>query len=230
MDTVVTKNAKVAAVILVVATAILLLGWYRVRWVTHKEGNAALLWNDHEAYLFIPSGRLGYERSPVRFVGERIAARFGIMPTETRNDLMIVRFGDSVVERNTMTNVTTTEWRVVDGQLYTLANGSLVRLAGTRFEAASPADLRRFDAADAPTNETGWFSELGSILHRGPVETQFALQIRGKAWIVVAHNNPAERWAAIDVEERGQSPQRVWRLDTRPRYVTKKEYEAFLNR
>jgi hypothetical protein len=85
--------------LILTASFVLIATAYPVRWVRHIDNDTQVLSNDSEAYFFINSSRLGYQFNLLQFAVYRLAAPFGITPTESRRDLVVVRVTATDVEQ-----------------------------------------------------------------------------------------------------------------------------------
>lgn len=218
------------ALLVLVSSIALVSVAYPLYWVTHIANDAELLWNDAEAHLFVRSSRLGYRRNLLQFVADRMSARFGIVPTEARRDLVLVKFTGEGFERNSLTDTRIAALTVFNNRVYTNVNGTFVRLVGTNFEIVPLEEQREFESSAALLSKDGW-SWRSNVLTRESGESRFRLDVGGQRWTVVAHNNRRypDGWTAIDLQKGDETPQRVWYLDVRPRYTSKAEYSAFLS-
>lgn len=140
----------------VIVSAVLIAVAYSVYWVADIDNGTEVLSNDNEAYFFIKSSRLGYQFNLLQFVGYYIAAGFGVSPTETQRDLVVVRVTGTGFQRNRFSDITISRVGVLNNRLYTFVNGRLMRLTGTHFEAATAAQEALFKTSDALLKRDGW--------------------------------------------------------------------------
>ena len=229
------KKAAVAMLIAVVATVVVTMVTVKTYPVRLVDNGAELWWDADEAYLFIGTSRLGWQRNYLEFYLDIVAnyLRLSRPAQNTRSAVVVLRLTLDGVEQHIFENASVGSYRVFEGHIYTYENRSLLRWSGTRFEHVSADEERRFAGAKIPSGEffsvNGW-SYRCCVLHRraGGGETEFAIELGGQQ-LVLKVNDDVGVSVTVDLQRPNQQSQRIWSLDERPRRVSKDEYYAFLN-
>src|SRR3979490_224761 len=128
--------ALLVIIVIVVASSV---QTYRVS----DGGDATLLSNANEAYLFLDVKRLGYRLSYLEYLGEMIREPFGVVrsPDDTRSFTVVLRITPSEVQRFETGDFDF--FTPVYGRIYANHDRVLWKWVETHFEEASPEEQQK---------------------------------------------------------------------------------------
>lgn len=203
----------------IVAAAIVLLGTVKTYRVRNEYGNAQLIWNDREAYLFITADRLGWSGSYGWLGVETFANIFKAFTAWQKRDstLNVVHVTLDSVTEYTVEHAPPTPYWVFRGSIYQTYHQSLSRWTGSRFEPAAVDEKRAFEASPDKrlsfANQDGWSSRV-DLLHGPDGDAPYEIAIGGRAITIVGKNySSSERWRAFEVQRAGEMARLVWDMD-----------------
>jgi hypothetical protein len=235
----VTTNKFVFTVLLAGVVALLaLLHVYVVR----DDGGAYLLWNGHDADLFVcnsPRGfRISYLRYPWVILEQYLNAP--PLPDNEKMSAAVIHVTSSAVERYDLDvpegSIPPSIQTPIAGEIYANCEGSLCKWAGTHFEPASEEERRRLDGLDRliPNDIDGganrWSKRsIGYALHDYQFSVGLGQDVTLKAELTNTQKAAYSK-SSVYVLRTGKAPQRIWYLDGYPKSVSRAEYNQLFQR
>lgn len=221
------RRTIIWAVVTVAAVSLLAsVNIYYVR----SGADGDLLWNAHEAYLFLKVYRLGWRLTYLQYFGEALKRLFGVATpfVDKRASTIVVRLSPEVVEDYAVEDPSFDIYTPYERSIYANHEGELWKWSATHFEPASTEEQQVFKSAQhsfAPDfdNVNGW-SKRCCVLSRGSGSFKFDVSVGGKMFSLVANRTASNR-VSIDLVRAGQVPQTIWYLDEKQHNVSNGEYE-----
>ncbi len=227
--------------VLVIGVGVLVFGKiYLIR----DDSGGDLLWDGSEAYLFMDvrhrGFQIGYLEFPWVVLKELLYGVRG--PDDQRTSVTVVHITASGVDRHVVEALDEEQANTPDlytpfeGYIYANYHGSLCKWTGNKFETATAEEQRRLDgtnrlvATDIEKDTAGWskrgFGEAVS-------DYEFAVEVGGKFTLHVTNKRLGRSGGAVvsvTLARPGQPVEDVWRVDGRPRRVSKTEYQIAFKR
>jgi len=227
--------------VLVIGVGVLVFGKiYLIR----DDSGGDLLWDGSEAYLFMDvrhrGFQIGYLEYPWVVLKELLYGVRG--PDDQRTSVTVVHITASGVDRHVVEALDEEQANTPDlytpfeDYIYANYHGSLCKWTGNKFETATAEEQRRLDgtnrlvATDIEKDTAGWskrgFGEAVS-------DYEFAVEVGGKFTLHVTNKRLGRSGGAVvsvTLARPGQPVEDVWRVDGRPRRVSKTEYQIAFKR
>lgn len=235
---------RIAVTILIVLVVAVVLATFLHVYMVRGYGAGYLLWNQNEAYLFVPVADFGYRMTYLGFLRELIKAAFlGVaQPNEQHFSLVVLRVTPTSVQRYTADNIRPSGIEPFDGALYTgnmLPGGTLMKWSGTSFEPVSPDEAKRYYANvhKLPTgpsfdNVGGWSmrTAAGEVLSTSPTDyvekdAKVTLSLDGEEMTFVMNSGYISYQASVDLLRPGKPAERIWQFNERPHMISRAEYQ-----
>lgn len=233
-------------IILAATAGILFVLLYPQVYVVRGSVGGQLYWHRGEALIFVEISTSGTRVNYARYASEPLLLSFGHVrkPDDERcSEILVFQITDKSVQRydtdlyryakEPYCNV---GFQVFEDGIYASRWPVLWRWTGSHFERPTPEEYGHFASGifagkfeSHPwqfDNRDGWsMRSFGQT----PPQTQFA--INGQTVSIVFSG---ETWPmkplSIDLIRNGQSPQRLWQFDGRPRRVSRAEYGGLFQR
>ncbi|MFZ0861408.1 MAG: hypothetical protein WB781_23750 [Candidatus Sulfotelmatobacter sp.] len=227
--------------VLVIGVGVLVFGKiYLIR----DDSGGDLLWDGSEAYLFMDvrhrGFQIGYLEYPWVVLKELL---YGVQgPDDQRTSVTVVHITASGVDRHVVEALDEEQANTPDlytpfeDYIYANYHGSLCKWTGNKFETATAEEQSRLDftnrlvATDIEKDTAGWskrgFGEAVS-------DYEFAVEVGGKFTLHVTNKRLGRSGGAVvsvTLARPGQPVEDVWRVDGRPRRVSKTEYQIAFKR
>jgi hypothetical protein len=224
---------RLTLAVLVIAAAVLVLGKI---YIIRDDSGGDLLWNSNEAYLFMDVRRRGFEMRYLEYPWVMLQEFFygvrGI--NDQRTSVTVIHITASGVERHVVEASDEEQANTPDfltplqGYIYANYHGSLCKWTGNKFETATEEEQRRLGGTNRLIEENmerGWskrgFGEESSNYEFAvDVGGKFSLQVTNK---VTGKGNHA--MVSVGLIRPGQTPEGIWHLDGRPKWVGRAEYK-----
>jgi hypothetical protein len=197
-----------------------------------SSGQGDLLWNQHEAYLFIHGGYAGYRVSYLGYLGQLLEVKLlpiGIGSDESASYTLVFEITPSEVRRYEMKG-NFVYYTPLDGAIYAgrQDNTSLWKWAGTGFEQASEQEQKRYDGINRLSREdfdkvVGWSAKYGAVpaTHR-----QVNFELEGKPWALFTEMLSLTKGEVfIDLIRPGGNSERIYYATLSPSRVSRMQYE-----
>lgn len=227
-----------------VLISLILAGLFHTYYV-RQANEGELFWNSDGAYLFFNSEEEGYRFTYAGLALEfaREAFPFGSSsPQASRHSLTVLHVGRDSVQRYFFPDFAASTIEPVAGNLYAsnlLSRSSVMKWAGTHFEAATPNELQRFYASvnslpSGPSwdNVAGWSKRTvaGDITPESAgaiteADTTVTAEIQGAPLKFVMNSGYLTQLAYVDLLRAGEAPERIWHVDERPRRISTSAYK-----
>ncbi len=232
----------VLVAVLVIGVGVLVFGkTYFIR----DDSGGDLIWDGSEAFLFVDvrhrGFQMGYLEYPWVVLKELLYGVRG--PDAQRTSVTVVHITASGVDRHVVEALDEEQANTPDlytpfeGSVYANYHGSLCKWTGSRFETATAEEQRRFDgtnrlaATDIEKDAAGW-SKRG-FGEDSNADYEFAVDVGGKFTLHVTDKRAGRSGRAVvsvTLARPGQPVEDVWRVDGRPRRVSKTEYRIAFKR
>jgi hypothetical protein len=205
---------------------------YRVR----LNGDADLVWNADQAYLFIGVTSWGYRLNYLQYVGDLLKERLGGVTSadDARHAVIVFRLTPEAIQRHNAADISLDFYTPFENNIYANRQGEMWTWAGDHFEKASPEKRAKFESSGRQleptfTNIDGW-SKQNSIFGGKFGKTDFEVKLGSGPLKVIANSDQSKGQLSIDLLRPGQSPERVWELDGRTRKITEAEYNEIFGK
>ena len=188
------------------------------------------------------SSRLSNRISGISVGSTKGIALWSSGPGYQRTSVTVVHITASGVDRHVVEALDEEQANTPDlytpfeGYIYANYHGSLCKWTGNKFETATAEEQRRLDgtnrlvATDIEKDTAGWskrgFGEAVS-------DYEFAVEVGGKFTLHVTNKRLGRSGGAVvsvTLARPGQPVEDVWRVDGRPRRVSKTEYQIAFKR
>ncbi|HEX5425294.1 MAG TPA: hypothetical protein VFW94_17225 [Candidatus Acidoferrales bacterium] len=236
---------RIALTLLIVLVMAVILAASLHVYYMRGYGSGDLLWNQTEAYLFVPVTHFGYRMTYLGLAGAMVKAIFpyGVTtPTEKHFSLVVLRITPTSLKRYTADNIEISFIEPFDGVLYTgnmLPGGTLMKWSGTSFEPVSPDEAKRYyaNASKLPSgpsfdNIGGWSmrTAAGEVLRRSPTDyvekdAKVTLSLDGEEMTFVMNSGYISYQASVDLLRPGKPAERIWQFNERPHMISRAEYQ-----
>lgn len=214
---------------LALAACLIVLSFFQIYYI-EGGGDGDLLWDSHEAFLFIHGHRRGYHVSYLGYTAELIKQYFGVIPRTDDEDpfTLVVRISGSGVERFEEKGMFH-YYTPVQQVLYAGRNdGNLWKWNSTHFELATTDEIRSLGGLNQLSkkdfNDVNGWSGRYSITSK--IKGQFPIAPDGVAMnLDVTTLNLAEGVVFVDLVRPDHAPEVIFRGDFRPHKVSRAVYE-----
>lgn len=222
----------IIGIVVIMSVALFVLVYPNV-YVVKGSAGGSLLWNTHEALLFIGVARSGAHMAYPRYLFEPVLVRLGdVRPPDDSNciESFAIRITDDRVQ-NYQTDVGCASYEVFDSHIYADQWPRLSKWVGTHFERPTAEEYGafatfkfgggvsqhpwEFDSVD------GWSMR---VLNQTPPKYQFALNGQN---VSISYSGPSwpPRPISVELIRSDQPPQELWSFDGRSNRVSKAEYQ-----
>jgi hypothetical protein len=199
----------------------------RVHMVADTEMGTTLLWNDREAFVFIPRQRLAWSGSYLGFAWRALrpalGASFGMKPVLGWETILVIT-PDGVQERT----LPEAFWiaGLADGAIIGSLGGQTCRWNGETAVPVSAEDLVRIPPAlQAITRLDGSNGWNGRVNLLTGDEGMVALRLDHSDVKLTVHR-PGPEAKELTVQFPNQESRQIWSLDQRTRFVSVREFDA----
>jgi hypothetical protein len=137
--------------------------------VRDREEYTQLLWNEHDAYLFIGIGHSGWSGSPIRFAWELLRNMAGLSsPSDRRkHDMMIIHIAENNVNTQVISDAQPSVYYVFENRIYGVFRGELSVLTGQAFKPVPDGERQQLEARSHAfgvyDNVAGWSNRLNLL-------------------------------------------------------------------
>jgi len=237
-------SRKSEIVIVVVAVVAILLGvavstnLYYLR----DDSGGQLLWNGKEAYLFMEDARRGFRFRVLDYpwIAFKEWVNAPALPTREYVSLTVIHItalggvDRHIGKGGRDTGELPSLFTPVGESIFANRQGTLCKWTGDHFEKATKQEEQAVEGVnrlvpDIDTSINGW-SKRGVGVVAG--DSQFSVSVGQEVILLIKQGNvyrPTTSGAGVELHRTGQSPQELWRLDGRPRRVSRAEYEKGLS-
>lgn len=238
------KKLKLIVLVAVLAIGVGVLVTGKMYFI-RDDGGGDLIWNGSEAYLFMDVRRrgfqIGYLEYPIVILKELLYGVRG--PDDQRTSVTVIHITASGVERHLVEASdeeqanTPNFYTPFQGSIYANYHGSLCKWTGSKFETASAEEQSQLDgtnrlvATDIEKDAAGW-SKRG-FGEDSNEDYAFAVDVGGKFTLHVTNRRAGGSGGAVvsvTLARPRQPVEDVWRVDGRPRRVSKTEYRIAYKR
>jgi hypothetical protein len=230
------KMIILVIVLAIIVSALALLRVYRVR----EGAVGAIIWNSHEAYLFVDTFQYGYNLSYLGYLGEVFKEIFpfgATSPEKKHFRMMVVHISAEANDRFFVDNFHVGSPPFAAGQNVYAANLSAepgpLKWSGTHFEPMTSEEQSQvrdarnsggIPASPSYDNIGGWSRRMLDLVS-SENDTKITMEIDGKQLAVLAHSGERDHEAYIDVTRPGRPPDRAWQLNEGFQRVNKATYK-----
>ncbi|MGC1106367.1 MAG: hypothetical protein WA876_07500 [Candidatus Acidiferrales bacterium] len=230
------------------ATIVALSLFLKAYWIRNESGGW-LLWNTEDVYIFIDVRVDGFRPTYLGFVGQEIKGMFpfgGPTPDEQHLSVLVLHVTRDAVQQDTIDNC----WlgggpEPFHGELYAgnmLPGGKFMKWTGTHFEPATSEEMKKFHeyainlpkgppAGPSYDHVEGWSKRTlaGEVIRKSPTDyvekdNTATIEVDGEPLTFVMNSGFVTRRGYIDLIRPGQPPERIWRWNEDPHFVSRAEY------
>jgi hypothetical protein len=242
-------RGKKILLIVALVTVLLALATLKMYFVQSSSGGT-LIWNAHEAYVFIPVAQSGYRMSCIGLIVEFVREIFPFgasAPDDKHSYAEVRRITPDAVQRYIFDNMNI-DPPVVVGQTIYVADirnngiGGVMKWSDTHFERASPEEQGEYRTALASgkvpsgpdyDNVNGWSKRAaaGEVTSETPTtgfaekDARVRVTLDGKPLTFVMNSGYISHEAYIDLSRPGQPNERIWYLDGRTHRISGAKYK-----
>jgi len=227
--------------IVVIMAAVIVSTLASLRTYHVREGaTGTLLWNSHEAYLFVNTFQYGYNLSYLGYLGEVVKGIFpfgATSPEKKHFRMIVVHISAEANDRNLIDNFHVGSPPFGVGQnVYAAdlnAETGPLKWSGTHFEPMTPEEQSQVSDAHngggIPTSPSydnigGWSRRMLDLVS-SENDTKITIEIDGKQLALLVHSGARDHEAYIEVTRPGHPQDRTWQLNEGSQRVSKATYK-----